>query len=92
VVANSQGIVTRLLGSSKGLTPDVARKMLDWKFNDRDQARVAALLVKNRENTISREELSELNTFVVLGDLLDVLHAQAELSLQKAPRKRQRAR
>jgi hypothetical protein len=84
MVANSQGLVGRVLGFPKNaLSPQLARKVLSWNFSDRDRARVASLLQKNSDSTISREELSELNSMVVLGDLLDVLHAQAQLALKK---------
>jgi len=38
-------------------------------------------LSKNSEGKISEEELQELNSLVVLGEMLDVLHSEAEVAL-----------
>jgi len=84
MVANSQNIVGRVLRlQRKRMQTDVAREVMRWQFTDADKRHVARLLEKNSEGNITPHELHELHAFVALGELLDVLHGEAELSLQK---------
>jgi hypothetical protein len=84
MVANAQDVVSRVLGlPRKKMTADVAREIMQWRFNDADKRRVARLLEKNREGTIAPHELNDLHTLVALGEVVDLLHAEAELTLRK---------
>src|SRR4051794_21673133 len=64
-------IVSRILTDSKnGLSPEVARHILDVGFSDDDKARMHELAVKNQEGSISPKELEELDSYIKAGDLL----------------------
>ena len=83
MVANNQRVFTRILGGrSKKLSPAFADEVLEWQFSDSDRERVAELLDKNNANSLSRKEMEELDTLIVLGNLLDILHAKARLALK----------
>ena len=85
MVANVNDIVSRVVHPEAGDLPAVAaHKFLSWQFSDKDRERVAELLEKKRTVTLSLTEANELDTYVVLGDVLNILHAQARLSLQQA--------
>ena len=87
MVAHVNEIVSRVVHPEAGDLPAVAaHKFLSWQFSDKDRKRVAELLEKKQlnETTLSQAEANELDTYVVLGDVLNILHAQARLSLQRA--------
>lgn len=82
MVANNQRVFSRVLGGrSKKLAPAIADEVLTWQFSNADRERVADLLDRNNANALSRKEMEELDTLVVLGTLLDILHAKARLAL-----------
>ena len=85
MVANvNNEIVSRVVHPEAGDLPAVtAHKFLEWQFSDKDRERVAELLEKKREAALSQAEANELDTYTVLGDILNILHAQARLSLQQ---------
>jgi len=84
MVAHVNDIVSRVVHPEAGDLPAVtAHKFLSWQFSDKDRERVAELLEKKREATLSQAEANELHTYTVFGDLLNILHAQARLSLQQ---------
>jgi hypothetical protein len=85
MVANVPAIVSRIVRPEAADMPAVmAEKVLTWQFTDADRNRVAELLEKNSAGNLSRDEMRELDTYTVLGDLLNILHAQADLSLKQS--------
>ncbi len=83
MVSNVANIMTRVVKPEGADLPrEMAQKVLTWQFVEQDLQRVSELLEKNNVGTITTEEHSELETLVVLGDLLNILHAKARLSLQ----------
>jgi hypothetical protein len=83
MVANGTDIVAHVVRpEAADLPPEMAHKVLTWQFTDQDRERVADLLDRNRANALSQSEMNELDTYTVLGDLLNILHAQALLSLK----------
>lgn len=66
------------------LTPDVAHSLLSFKFDARTTKHIRQLLQKNNRGTISAQERIALEKYLRVGQLLDLLHAKARLSLQEA--------
>jgi len=66
-----------------GLTLEVARYILGLSFSEEDKARMRELAGKNREGTISPEELRELDDYVKVGDLVAILKSKARTALKK---------
>ena len=82
--AGDSFILSRILaGGSNGLSPEVARHFLSVTFSDADKALMHELAVKNREGTISAEELQDLDNYIKAGDLLAMLKSKARLALRK---------
>ena len=82
MAAINRRVVTRLLGGrSKKLVPAFAAEVLTWRFSDAERQRVSELLDKKNCNESSRIETDDLDTFVVLGEILDILHAKARLTV-----------
>ena len=78
-------ILADVLMTSRGdLSADVARSVLRWKFGRRSTSRINKLAERNQSGTISTAEREELERFLRIGSLLDLLHAKARLSLQSS--------
>lgn len=59
--------------------------ILSLRFSDSEQARINALLAKNRNGVISQQELDELDHFLDIGDLLSMLKSRLQASLNQNP-------
>jgi hypothetical protein len=80
-------IFSRLLINGKnGLSPAVARHILNVTFTAEDKARIHELAVKNQEGKISPNELQELDSYIKAGDLLALLKSRARVALKKKRR------
>lgn len=64
------------------LTPEAARSILRWKFSKKATARMTRLASRNAKGTISEAELKELERYLRIGSLLNLLQAKARLSLR----------
>jgi hypothetical protein len=81
----SQGAIwIRLVQPERNdLTPDAARAILGLTFTDKDRSRVHELVVKNQADALTREEQTELDNFLQVSYLLDLMHSKARRSLKK---------
>jgi len=64
------------------LSHSVARSFLQWKFSDRAVTRMNKLARKNQAGTLSAKEQQELDNFMRVGSLIDLIQAKARLSLK----------
>jgi hypothetical protein len=85
MVATAQpSAIERLIQSPGGhLAPEVARAVLQWRFAEFDQARVADLSAKARAGALSADEQGELDWYLLLGDFLTILQSKARMALGK---------
>jgi hypothetical protein len=77
-------------GRTGGLTPAVAKHVLELGFSPEDKARMRDLVERNREGRLTDGEREELDNFVKVGDLLAVLQSKARQLLKVAPPARNR--
>ena len=78
-------ILTRVVASARpDLNPEAARSFLALKFDSATTKRIRQLLQKNNRGTISEAERLTLDKYLRVGQLLDLLHAKAKLSLQRS--------
>ena len=66
------------------LLPEVARAVLDWRFAEQAVNRMNELADRNNKGTISETEREELEKYLRVGSLVNVLQAKARLSLKQA--------
>ena len=66
------------------LPPESARAILELQFDQPAVARMNALAEKNRADTLSDNERTELEKYMRVGQFLNLLHAKARVSLRKA--------
>jgi hypothetical protein len=84
MVANNPKFPARLPRiQRRRMTPQVAREILTWHVSTTDRRLVGELLEKNREGTISPSEHEWLRNCIVMGELVDLLQAEAQLVLKK---------
>jgi hypothetical protein len=77
-------ILNQVVGPKKAdLSPEAARSFLGFRFDSVTTRRIRQLLQKNNRGTISAAERLTLEKYLRVGQLLDLLHAKAKLSLQK---------
>ena len=65
------------------LKPDAARAILKWKFSEKSVARMNWLAERNCNGTITPEEREELERFMRVGGLINIVQAKARLSLRQ---------
>jgi uncharacterized protein YnzC (UPF0291/DUF896 family) len=78
------GIWIRVIQPEKGdLSPEAAREWLRLRLSNADIERVRDLSQKADDGTLTQEEERELDTYLNVGGVLELLKAKARLSLSK---------
>ena len=76
------GVIERMLQSGSGeMTREAASAVLQWRMAEGDQAKVSQLSAKARAGTLTPEEASELDWYLLLGDFLSVVQSKARVTL-----------
>jgi len=63
-------------------SPEVARSVLRWQFTDHAKSRMTKLADRNNQGSIRADEREELDKYLRVGNLLNVIQAKAKLSLR----------
>jgi hypothetical protein len=63
------------------LPPEAARSFLQIRFSDADTARMTTLATKGRQGGLTAEERDELEGYLQVGMLIDLLQSKARISL-----------
>lgn len=66
------------------LSPDLAAMLLKITFDQQDRDRMHELAARNREAGLTPEEEAELDSYLQVGCLLDVMHARARVAQRKS--------
>jgi uncharacterized protein YnzC (UPF0291/DUF896 family) len=66
------------------LTPDVARKVANYRFDAKSQARIDKLARKCNEGQLTDEERREYETYVQTIDFIAILQAKARSRLKSS--------
>ena len=78
-------ILRRIVGPDAGdLPPDAARSFLRLKLHEQDSRRLGDLLEKNREGELISGEREELDDYLNVSTLMDLLRAKSFVSLKRA--------
>ncbi len=81
-------ILEKLVGAmGSRLTAQVARAILNVKFDAETTRRIRRLLQKNNRGRISAEERLTLENYLRVGQLVDLLHAKAKATLRRNGRR-----
>lgn len=66
-----------------GLSPEMAQRLLDIRFDDTHQARVAVLADRSQAGTLTPDERAEYSEYVHVADVLAILKSKARQVLKK---------
>ena len=67
------------------LTPEVARKFVDYRFDAQGQERIDLLASKCNEGRLTEGERREYETYVQTIDFISILQAKARSILKRSP-------
>lgn len=70
------------------LTPEVARRLVHLRFDQKAHARIHKLARKCNEGMLTEAERREYETYVYVVDFIAILQAKARALLKRAPDKR----
>jgi len=70
----------------KTLSPDVDEEILQWDFPPEDKERMAELSGKARAGTLSADEETEIDSYVRVGHIVNLMQAKARLAIKQAAR------
>ena len=68
---------------ASNLSVDAAQALLELKFTPDDLDRLNELSAKVSEGTLDSREQQELDGFLLIGHLIDLMHSKARLSLRR---------
>jgi hypothetical protein len=82
--SNSEAsILNRMLGpETPMISPEAARDILGWDFDQADKDRMRELSAKARAGTLTAEEDAEAGRYELLGHLLNIMQSKARRSLR----------
>jgi hypothetical protein len=70
------------------LTPAAAKAFLRFTFSERDRERMHELAARNQDGLLTGAEQQELENYLQVGLMVDLLQAKARLSLSRAASRR----
>jgi len=79
---------TEILGrvidpQNPSFTREAAQSVLELQFPPRDVTRMNELAEKARSASLEDTETEELNSYLLIGAVLDLMHSKARISLKK---------
>jgi hypothetical protein len=66
------------------LTPEVARRLVDFRVDEQTQARIDELADKCNEGQLTSAEREEYDTYISVIDFITVLQAKARTVLEQS--------
>jgi hypothetical protein len=81
IVTETEILADVIHPDSGDLSREVAETLLLWRFTDRASARMTQLAERNNQGTITPAERDELDKYLRVGSLVNLLQAKARLSL-----------
>ncbi len=67
------------------LPPEAARALLNIRFDRVDLDRIHELVTKNQDDALTPDEKADLESYLHVSSILDLMHAKARRSLKKRP-------
>ena len=73
--SSEAAILSRVIqGSKLALSPEAARALVDLNFSPKDRKKMHELAVKNQHGRLSHKEERELDSYIRIGRILDLLY------------------
>ena len=84
IMSRETEILSRLIGpENPSFSDEAARSILAIRFDEADIERINALAAKGRLGDLSEEDESQLDAYLFVGAVVDLMHSKARLSLEK---------
>jgi hypothetical protein len=83
-ISEAEILVEAIAPRRGNMSTAVAESVLKWKLSARALQRMKTLLNRNASGKLTTTESAELDGFRRVGLLLDLVHAKAQLSLQRS--------
>ncbi len=81
-------ILTRAISPARqSISREIAEQILEWDFPPEDQERMAELSAKARAGALNAEEETEIDSYVRVGHIVNLMQAKARLAIKQAARK-----
>ena len=78
-------ILTRAISPTRESLPrDVAELILQWDFPPEDKKRMAELSAKARNGELNADEEAEIDSYVRVGHIVNLMQAKARLAIKQA--------
>jgi hypothetical protein len=78
-------ILTRAMSPARGtLSRQAAQEILQWGFPPEDKQRMAELSAKVRRGELTSEEELEIDSYVRVGHIINLMQAKARLTITQA--------
>ncbi len=76
-------ILARLFRPDADLSPEAARALLEIRFDRDDLDRIHELVTRNQEDALTPDEKADLESYLHVSSILDLMHARARRALKK---------
>jgi hypothetical protein len=84
-ITEESEILSRVIGSENpDFTPEVARAILRLRFDSSDRDRMNELAAKARSGLLTETESAQLEAYLSVGSILDLMQAKARKTLAAA--------
>lgn len=81
-------ILTRTIAPVRSqFSPEVAAEILHWDFSAEDQREMAALSEKARAGALTPEEEAQIDSYIRVSHIVNLLQAKARLSIKQGAAK-----
>ncbi|HEY2411999.1 MAG TPA: hypothetical protein VGI40_07140 [Pirellulaceae bacterium] len=70
----------------KSLPPGIAEEILQWDFSPEDKRRMGELSVKANEGELSAQEEEEIDSYIRVGHIVNLMQAKARLAIKQGAR------
>lgn len=78
-------ILTRTITPVRNhFSPEVAAEILHWDFSPEDQQEMATLSAKARAGTLTKDEEAQIDSYIRVAHIVNLLQAKARLALKPA--------
>ena len=83
LIGDEAAILNRLIRPKEKLSRAAARALLRFNFDEADRARMHELALKNQADELTAKEETELQSYLKVGLILDLIQAKANHSLRE---------
>jgi hypothetical protein len=81
-VSDAEILEKVVMADQPGFSPEAAQAILNLRFEEPAKARMNELAERNRQGTLTEFERQEMDSYLRVGNLLNLMQAKARLALR----------